>query len=80
MPNLPLPRFLETHETRLQHARQLERTVRQAAGNVSTASTAARTSHTAADSKTLRGIPAIGRGVAGVIPGMRPDAIADRDE
>ncbi len=29
--------------------------------------------HTAADSITLRGIPAIGRGVAGHIPGTRPD-------
>lgn len=33
----------------------------------------------AADTRTLRGIPAIGRGVPGVSPGTRPDAIADRD-
>ena len=32
---------------------------------------------TAADAKTLRGIPAIGKGVAGVSPGTRPDQIAD---
>ena len=32
----------------------------------------------AADERTLRGIPAIGRGVAGVSPGTRPDAICDR--
>ncbi len=29
--------------------------------------------HTPADNLTLRGIPAIGRGVAGHIPGTRPD-------
>jgi hypothetical protein len=28
-----------------------------------------------ADTRTLRGIPAIGRGVAGCIPGMNPDQI-----
>lgn len=27
----------------------------------------------AADERTLRGIPAIGRGVSGAIPGTRPD-------
>ncbi len=30
------------------------------------------------DSLTLRGIPAIGRGVAGHIPGTRPDKIGDQ--
>lgn len=34
---------------------------------------------TAGDERTLRGIPAIGRGVAGVSPGTRPDAITTRD-
>lgn len=33
---------------------------------------------TAGDDRTLRGIPAIGRGVAGVSPGTRPDAICNR--
>lgn len=32
--------------------------------------------HTAADSTTLRGIPAIGRGVTGATPDTRPDQIA----
>ena len=31
------------------------------------------------DTRTLRGIPAIGRGVAGASPGTRPDAITSRD-
>lgn len=30
-----------------------------------------------ADTRTLRGIPAIGKGVAGVSPGTRPDQITD---
>jgi len=33
----------------------------------------------AGDSRTLRGIPAIGRNVQGAIPGTRPDANIDRD-
>lgn len=32
---------------------------------------------TAADGITLRGIPAVGRGVTGAITGTRPDAITD---
>jgi hypothetical protein len=32
--------------------------------------------HTAADGTTLRGIPAIGRGVTGATPDTRPDRIA----
>jgi hypothetical protein len=31
-----------------------------------------------ADTRTLRGIPAIGRGVAGATPGSSPHAIIDR--
>lgn len=34
----------------------------------------------AADTRTLRGIPAIGKGVAGASPGTRPDAITERDD
>ena len=75
MPSFALPRFLETHADRIHHAKKLERIARQT-GNAIEPKTSA---HTAADSLTLRGIPAIGRGVAGVIPGMRPDAITNRD-
>lgn len=32
-----------------------------------------------ADTRTLRGIPAIGRGVSGTSPGTRPDAITSRE-
>lgn len=34
--------------------------------------------HTAADGITLRGIPAIGRGVAGHVPGTQPESAATR--
>ncbi len=64
----PLPRFLETHTTRLEHARKLERIVREAGGDLRDE----RHHPTAADGASLRGIPAIGRGVAGVIAGTNP--------
>lgn len=71
MATQPLPRFLETHETRLRHARQLERVARATGGDLRER----RAIHTAADSKTLRGIPAIGRGVAGAVAGTQPEAV-----
>lgn len=67
---LPLPRFLEDHQSRVEHARMLERVVRESAGDLRET----KSSHTAVDSISLRGIPAIGRGVAGVIHGTAPGA------
>lgn len=64
-----LPRFLETHATKREHARKLERVIRESGGDTRELK---KTAHTAADSITLRGIPAVGRGVAGVIPGTNP--------
>ena len=71
MPAVPLPRFLETHAMRREHAAKLERVVREAGIDIRDKPTA----QTAADTVTLRGIPAIGRGVAGVIPGTAPDRV-----
>ena len=68
----PLPRFLETHASRVEHAKKLERVVRESAGDLR--NERPKTSHTAVDSISLRGIPAIGRGVAGVIHGTSPGA------
>lgn len=48
----------------------LERVVRESAGDLRET----KSSHTAVDSISLRGIPAIGRGVAGVIHGTAPGA------
>lgn len=71
MPAQPLPRFLETHETRRAHAQKLARVVQE--NDIDLRERPTR--HTAADSRTLRGIPAIGRGVAGAIPGTSPDRV-----
>ena len=69
-----LPRFLENVETRIAHARKLERVCRQTDGDLAKG----RTRHTAADTRTLRGIPAVGRGVAGVVMGTQPETEATR--
>lgn len=74
MASQPLPRFLETQATRKDHAQKLERIARDTNSNV----TKIRAQHTAADGRTLRGIPAIGRGVAGCIPGQNPEQITWR--
>lgn len=39
-----------------------------------------RPGHEAPDPVDLRGIPVVGRGIAGISPGSRPDAITDRDD
>ena len=71
MASQPLPRFLEDHRSRVEHAKKLERVVRSAGVDLRESRPS---SHTAVDSISLRGIPAIGRGVAGVIAGTNPDA------
>ena len=68
---IPLPRFLEDHAARVAHAKKLERVVRESAGDLRNER---KTSHTAVDAISLRGIPAIGRGVRGVIDGTAPGA------
>jgi hypothetical protein len=68
MASVALPRFLESHATRADHARKLERVVRESGGNIRELKMA----HTAADGRTLRGIPAIGRGCSGAIFGTNP--------
>jgi hypothetical protein len=66
-----LPRFIETHIERQQHARKLEQVARETGANISTK----QHSFDASDTRTLRGIPAIGRGVAGVIIGTQPESV-----
>lgn len=56
---------------RVAHARAL-------AGAAIDTSSSISASTTAADSLTLRGIPAIGHGVAGHIPGTQPESAAIR--
>ncbi len=64
-----LPRFLETYETRRAHAAKLERVVRESGGDLRDERPS---SHTAVDGLSLRGIPAIGKSVPGVIRGTSP--------
>jgi len=71
MATFALPRFVETDAARVEHARQLERAVRASGADLAVR----RTAHTAADTRTLRGIPAVGRGVAGVIAGTQPESV-----
>ncbi len=64
-----LPRFLEDHQERVEHARKLEQIVRESGANV----TEERASRQHVMSPTdLRGLPAIGRGVSGAIAWTQP--------
>lgn len=70
--NLPLPRFLQAHQHQRQHADTLARTVVD-----NTLDLRERViTYDPSDNLTLRGIPAIGRGVAGVIAGTQPETAA----
>jgi hypothetical protein len=71
MPSLPLPRFLEQHQERRDHSRALEREVAQQGVDLAKRK---KIVCDPADSLTLRGIPAVGRGVAGVIRGTQPES------
>jgi hypothetical protein len=66
--NVPLPRFLQEHQHHRDHADALARTVVDNSLDLRERVIVCDPS----DSLTLRGIPAIGRGVAGVIAGTRP--------
>jgi hypothetical protein len=68
--NIPLPRFLQEHQHRRDHAAALASAVVEQQVNLRERVIV----FDPADSLTLRGIPAIGRGVAGVIRGTQPGA------
>jgi hypothetical protein len=65
-----LPRFLERHAQERDHAAKLRRVIDHGDLDVRQRTIY----HDPADALTLRGIPAIGRGVAGVIRGTSPGA------
>jgi hypothetical protein len=71
MPTFALPRFLDTHLERRAHAGQLLIVVTDTDHNIKER----RIYQDPADTLTLRGIPAIGRGVAGCIRGTNPAAV-----
>ncbi len=70
MPSFPLPRFLERHAQERHHAIELKRALD---GQPDVDIRERKITHDPSDSLTLRGIPAVGRGVAGVIRGTQPE-------
>jgi len=75
MPSLPLPRFLETHQSRLEAAARLEGVVREAGGDLRTERPIARDP---SDARTLRGIPCVSSGIGGAVAGTQPEATVCR--
>jgi hypothetical protein len=70
--NIPLPRFLQQHQHHREHATALTQTIVDNSLDLRNRVIVCDPS----DSLTLRGIPAIGRGVAGAIRGTDPSSIA----
>jgi len=73
MPTFALPRFLDTHREHHQHAAILEQAITHQGADLRTRVTY----QDPADTLTLRGIPAIGRGVAGCIRGTNPASVVE---
>ena len=69
MASFPLPRFLESVRERSAHAALLDDVVARTELDLRERKIVCDPS----DSLTLRGIPAVGRGVAGVIRGTQPE-------
>jgi hypothetical protein len=72
--NVPLPRFLQEHQHRRDHANALSSSVVDNSLDLRDRIIVCDPS----DALTLRGIPAIGRGVAGAIRFSQPEAQACR--
>lgn len=66
------PRGHAAYLMRCENAVKIAEAARETGGSLAVA----RGSHTAADSVTLRGIPAVGRGVAGVMRFTQPEQAA----
>jgi uncharacterized protein YdhG (YjbR/CyaY superfamily) len=74
MPTFALPRFLAHHAEQRHHAQELTNTITGTDTNIRK-----RIQYVdPADTLTLRGIPAIGRGVAGHIRHTQPETAATR--
>ncbi len=69
MASFPLPRFLERAREQREHAANLGRALVEQEVDLRQR----KWTHDPSDSLTLRGIPAVGRGVAGVIRGTHPE-------
>lgn len=68
------PRGFSAYQSNVRNAQLIARLARETGGNVREARPVA----SPADELTLRGIPAIGRGVQGVIRGTQPESEATR--
>lgn len=73
------PIALRNLEMKIHSARQLARIAKEVGGSLADEKSDRTYGSTAGDERTLRGIPAIGRGVSGAIPGSRPDALRNLD-
>lgn len=69
------PRGFSSYQAHLANAAMLERLARETGGDVAVERAGPATP---ADTETLRGIPAVGRGIAGVIRGSQPEQEATR--
>jgi hypothetical protein len=68
------PRGHSSHAMFVEHARILEQLARETGRNVAEERARLRASRTPADQRTLRGLPAVGRGIVSVIAGAQPEA------
>lgn len=76
-----MPTFPKGHSaflTRVRNAKMITAIVRETGGNIATERERRRLDEQP-DPVDLRGIPVVGRGIAGVSPGTRPDAITNRE-
>ena len=67
------PRGFANHQANVQNAKMIERLAREQSGDLQAERVERQVFRLPADSRTLRGIPAIGRGVMGVVPGTQPE-------
>jgi hypothetical protein len=74
VPSIVLPRFLENHASKIEHARKLEKVIREVGGDANVAEERKRFAPSAVDAMRMRGIPCVGPGSAGgVIVGTQPE-------
>lgn len=76
-----LVRAVRRHQEHTRNAKLLAQLARETGGNVAAERERhiTRRNEEQPDPVDLRGIPVVGKGIAGVSPGTRPDAITDRE-
>lgn len=72
------PRGFMNHRSNQANAEMIEKLCRETGGNIQVERAKQKFyAYTAADHHTLRGIPAIGPGVSGAVPGSKPEAVCN---